>query len=82
MLDQILHVEWLVACGASDAVCVKHFEDECRWGAVPTVDLLADFTLFLVLLQVLVIHLHVEAVAAVELPTLLVVALYWRVHDF
>jgi len=65
MLDQILHVEWLIACGASDAVCVKHFEDERGWSSVTTVDLFADFTLFLVLLKVLVVHLHVEAVAAV-----------------
>jgi hypothetical protein len=65
MLDQILHLEWLGARGASDAVCVEHFKDERGWGTVSTVDLLADFALFLVLLQVLVVHLHVEAVAAI-----------------
>ena len=82
MLDQVFHVEGLDASRASDPVCVKHFEDQGGWSSISTVDFFAHFTLFLILLQILVVHFHVEAVTAVQLSTLWVVALDWRVHNF
>lgn len=63
-------------------VHVDHFKDQSRWSSVVSVNSLAYFALPLVLLQILVIQLHVEAVGAVELPAVNVVALDRRVHDF
>jgi len=82
VLHQILHVERLRARDAIYSISVQHFENESRRWSVTTVNVLAHFALFLVQLQVLVIHLHIQAVGAVELAALRVGAFHWRIHNF
>lgn len=82
VLHQILHVERLWARDAIYSISVQHFENESGWWSVATVEILAHFTLFLVLLQVFVIHLHVQTVGAVELAALRVGAFHRRIYDF
>ena len=65
MLREVFQVEWFVAGRARDLVDVEHFENQGRGYAIATIDTLADQALFLFLLQVLVVHFHVQAVGAV-----------------
>ena len=53
---------------ASDPIRIKHFEDQGGWSSGSTVDFLAHFTLILMLLKILVVHFHVDAVTAVSYP--------------
>ena len=82
VLDQVFHVKWFVAGETLDEVGAEHLHDECRWLAVGPVYFLTHFALFLLLLQILIIQFHIEAVAAVQLATLCIVTLNWSIHDF
>ena len=82
MLHQVFQVERLVASYAVYAVCVEHLKDESGRWPVTTIQIFAYFTFFLILLQVLVVHFHVEAVGAVELAALRIVTFDWCVHNF
>ena len=82
MLHQVLIVKRLVARYAIYAICIEHFEDKSRWWTVATVQIFAHFAFFLILLQVFVVHFHIQAVGTVELATLRIVAFDWSVHNF
>ena len=82
MLDEVLHFKGLAAGDAINAVRVKHFQYKSRGWSISSVEFLAYLALFLIVLKVLVVQLHIQAVAAVQLSTFRVVTLDRCIHDF
>ena len=74
MLSQVFHFKWLTASDTVDLICVQHLDDQSRWRSVATFDILADFARFLLLLQILVVELHVQAPVAVQLAAISIIA--------
>ena len=58
MLTKLAKLEGFVACHTLDQVFIEHFSYERRWFAIATTNIFANFTYFVILLQILIIKLH------------------------